>query len=329
MDLAAPFAGLITTVTLVATVFYMNGYFNQKKFADLNNNTDANEGLDPNGPDVQFILHKRNSSPFNLRLHDQNKFDKSKFNITAPTKIIIHGFMSSIKQEVFTLNKDAFLKTGDYNVIGMDWSALCEFEYLSAMRGAQIASQYLVEMVEWLVMQGVSLKDMHLVGHSLGAHVAGMAGSKLRSGKVSRITGLDPALPGYNERGPHVKLDPSDAELVEVIHTYMKILGYARPLGHIDFYANGGRYQPGCPDIYDIWKIGESLHCNHARSYQYFAESVVNPKAFKCTRCVSVEEALGENCFEETDIYLGQPSTYRSGLYFFRTRKTQPYAPPP
>lgn len=67
--------------------------------------------------------------------------------------------------------------------------------------------------------------------------------------------GLDPALPGYNERGLHAKLDPGDAKLVDVVHTYMKILGYAQPLGHIDFYANGGRYQPGCPDIYDICKI--------------------------------------------------------------------------
>ncbi|XP_044751612.1 inactive pancreatic lipase-related protein 1-like isoform X2 [Coccinella septempunctata] len=307
----------------------MNGHFRQQKYGLVPNNTEDNGGLDPNGPDVQFILYKRNSSPFNLVLHDQTKFDESRFNKSSPTKIIIHGFLSGIREEVFTLNKDAFLKKADYNVIGMDWSALCEFEYLSAMRGAQIASQYLAEMIEWLVMQDVSLTDIHLIGHSLGAHVAGMAGSKLTSGKVSRITGLDPALPGYYERGPQVKLDPGDAELVDVVHTYMKILGYAQPLGHIDFYANGGRYQPGCPDIYDIWKIGESLHCNHARSYQYFAESILNPKAFRCRRCSSVEEALGENCFEDTDIYMGEPSTYRNGLYFFRTRNSPPFSPPP
>lgn len=63
--------------------------------------------------------------------------------------------------------------------------------------------------------------------------------------------------------------------------------------------------------LYIPGKIGESLHCNHARSYQYFAESIVNQNAFRCRRCSSVDEALGENCFEETDVYMGQPSTYQ------------------
>lgn len=60
---------------------------------------------------------------------------------------------------------------------------------------------------------------------------------------------MDPAGPGYGDMKEELKLDPQDAKLVDVVHTFMKVIGTARPSGHIDFYPNGGRYQPGCPEL--------------------------------------------------------------------------------
>lgn len=71
----------------------------------------------------------------------------------------------------------------------MDWSVLCHVEYISAMKGVEIAGVALAEFVEWLVSLGVSIDKVHLIGHSLGAHVAGVAGSKILNGKIGRITG--------------------------------------------------------------------------------------------------------------------------------------------
>lgn len=96
----------------------------------------------------------------------------------------------------------------------------------------------------------VSYDDVHVLGHSLGAHVAGYTGNYL-SGKLGRITGLDPAGPAFET--PYLKdaderLDFTDANFVDVIHTCAGSLGILKPIGHADFYPNGGTFrQPGCP----------------------------------------------------------------------------------
>lgn len=74
-------------------------------------------------------------------------------------------------------------------MIGMDWSALCQTEYVSAMRGAKIAGQHLGDFINWLAFNGVSLDDIHVIGHSLGAHVAGIGADSIQGGRVGRITG--------------------------------------------------------------------------------------------------------------------------------------------
>ena len=58
--------------------------------------------------------------------------------------------------------------------------------------------------------------------------------------------GLDPAGPLFPDN-PVKRMDAADAEFVDVIHTCGNVLGYAEPIGHVDFYPNGGTcIQPGC-----------------------------------------------------------------------------------
>ena len=65
-------------------------------------------------------------------------------------------------------------------------------------------------------------------------------------------SGLDPAAPGFDFDDAGARLDPTDAMFVDVIHTDIRSgvlissLGLARPCGHVDFYPNGGKQQPGC-----------------------------------------------------------------------------------
>lgn len=102
------------------------------------------------------------------------------------------------------------------------------------------------------VVSGLRPERLYMIGFSLGAHVVGVAGHHFPG--VARITGLDPAGPDFEGRPINERLDQTDAKFVDVIHTnygsiYKLHFGYTAPLGHVDFYVNGGELQPGCPDI--------------------------------------------------------------------------------
>jgi hypothetical protein len=78
------------------------------------------------------------------------------------------------------------------------------------------------------------------------------------------VTGLDPAGPGFyvpNEFYPVVvvpeHLSSDSARFVDVIHTNGGAFGGSVSTGTVDFWPNGGQFQPGCPamnftNIYDF-----------------------------------------------------------------------------
>ena len=66
-----------------------------------------------------------------------------------------------------------------------------------------------------------------------------------------KTAGLEPASGGYER--PRIlralrSLNRNDAEFVDVIHTNANVigLGTTSPIGHADFYPNGGQWQTGC-----------------------------------------------------------------------------------
>jgi len=64
---------------------------------------------------------------------------------------------------------------------------------MNAVHNTQVVGRHLAVLLDHLVhTAGARLDDVHLVGFSLGAHVAGAAGSRLRTGRLARITGNDP-----------------------------------------------------------------------------------------------------------------------------------------
>lgn len=82
----------------------------------------------------------------------------------------------------------AYLDEGDHNVIAVDWSRLCPGPcYPSAVYNAKFTGKCIAQFLQELRLVGAS--DVHVVGFSLGAHVAGFAANNLRPYRLPRITG--------------------------------------------------------------------------------------------------------------------------------------------
>jgi hypothetical protein len=78
---------------------------------------------------------------------------------------------------------------------------------------------------------------------------------------------LDPAGPLFEGYDTSVRLDKSDANYVDVIHSngeaiYVGGFGIAEPIGHVDFYPNGGRAQRGCSNIV-IGGLYDFIYCKN------------------------------------------------------------------
>lgn len=141
--------------------------------------------------------------------------------------------------------RNELLKHSDYNVIIVDWAGGSLPLYTQATANTRLVGLEIAHLITHLQASqrprnsskrrlispwnnresfipqtnyGLDLSDVHIIGHSLGAHTAGYAGEKL-AGRISRITGLDPAEPYFQGMPNHLRLDPSDAQLVDVIHT--------------------------------------------------------------------------------------------------------------
>lgn len=179
---------------------------------------------------------------------------KSSFKATRKTKFVTHGWLSSGFSDTCLTIKNAYLDQSDLNVIVFDWGKIADnVIYLVPMQSVPLIAKYVSEFFNYLIDNyDVNLKDVHFIGHSLGAHISGHAARRIRKGKIGRVTGLDPALPGFAKPAtvPGGTLMKSDAQFVDVIHTCMGVLGVDYPIGHADFYPNGGcPPQPGCASV--------------------------------------------------------------------------------
>lgn len=209
---------------------------------------------------------------------------------------------------------------GRASVIVVDWGRGSTPPYVQAVANIRLIGVIAAHTINMLYEQlGLrNLDNVHMIGHSLGAHLSGYAGYTLQKEfglKMGRITGMDPAEPLFTDSDPIVRLDRNDAKYVDVVHTdtvpiAQGGLGMPKAIGHVDFYPNGGRNNPGCDAPVDyyinqeegsfFWGVSQFLSCNHVRSHQYMIESIKSDGPFLAVTCESYEEFKEGKCFNCT-----------------------------
>lgn len=74
-----------------------------------------------------------------------------------------------------------YLQHDDYNVIVVDWSSISMRPYIWASNHVVPIARFVATMINFLVKHGMNPSQTILVGHSLGAHVVGIAARNANS----------------------------------------------------------------------------------------------------------------------------------------------------
>ncbi|XP_023235944.1 pancreatic lipase-related protein 3-like [Centruroides sculpturatus] len=256
-----------------------------------------------------------------LNVDNSTTIWKSSFNPELPTKIIVHGYMNGVFLSTWMRRmKDELLSEGHYNVILVDWSRGSSFTKRDqAIANSRVVGTEVVILIKGLqrykcsvvfydvqVIKGARLEKFHIIGHSLGSHVAGYAGKHIKG--IGRITGLDPHIRNVPSE---IQLNVHDAVFVDIIHTDTERLMFVirdyntvPVMGDVDFYVNGGDYNPACQSLASRKQLARNLFdallytaaCDHMISTEYFIASIRHPNCFVSVPCFDYFEFLSGKC---------------------------------
>lgn len=211
---------------------------------------------------VEYYLYVGDQEPFIFKIDvDPVELLNHGFNPEYPTKIFAHGYVDHAITYTPPLN-EAYNNDPEehYNVIGIEWYRLANiYNYIEAAENTNRVGDHVgTNLVSKIFMDelGQTSDQIHAIGHSLGAHLVGHLGRAVQAeGKdpIKRVTALDPAKPYFDIVSQDYRVQPTDAVLVDVIHTnsgdlWESALSMPWVVGDVDFFPNGGKHQPGCTE---------------------------------------------------------------------------------
>ncbi|XP_058980678.1 pancreatic lipase-related protein 2 [Musca domestica] len=278
--------------------------------------------------DITFYLYTRRNPADRQYIHvdktlESSNISQSFYDSRHPSKVLIHGYNADMFLHPLYMMKNEYLAKGDYNIFYVDWSKLAIGPcYVSAVHNIRHSGACVAQLVQRIMDMGS--KDIHVIGFSLGGHLTNYIASSLDSFLLPRITALDPAMPLFVSSSKENKLDPSDAEYVDVIHTNAMIQGKLERCGHADFYINGGIVQPGCATDNPL----NPFSCSHHRAIDYYLESIRTTKGFWGWSCSSYLSYLLGMCPQTNYLLEAGENAKKTtkGMFFVTTNEKSPFA---
>jgi len=243
--------------------------------------------ISTNVDDLNFVYYSGPSSRYTIVHNNPSSLTSSPFKAGANTIFVIDGYLSNETSPMSQAVKDMYLsRSSANNVIVIDWGKLSGSKtlphtsslqtslfYTQVLNNVGPTGQRVADFINFLKEnRGISFNNVHIVGMSLGAHIAGAAGNFIQrnhNGLLGRITGLDPAGPMFSSQtDPNKRLDKTDAAFVDIYHTNRGTLGdSAHQTADINVYVNGGDNQPGCEEADQSEFAGL---CSHSYAYRLF-----------------------------------------------------------
>ncbi|XP_069682917.1 endothelial lipase-like isoform X2 [Periplaneta americana] len=144
-------------------------------------------------PDVTFYLYTtEHPEPRLLDLNYPDNITSSLFMMDSPFKLLLHGYGENYTLTANSVLRSVYLSSGNYNVIVASYGALVpDGCYIHGTINLPVIANCTAQLIDFLVKKmKVPLQNIHVIGFSLGAQVAGQAGNFMTVGKLKRITDL-------------------------------------------------------------------------------------------------------------------------------------------
>ncbi|XP_001354611.3 probable phospholipase A1 magnifin [Drosophila pseudoobscura] len=264
---------------------------------------------------MSFLLRTDECQNVSIPLTEAEKlWEAPGFYQDRPTVIFITGWRTSITDSNSGPAAKAYNCRNDTNFVLLDAADFIDTLYSWSALNTEAIGAYVAEALLKLDRSYV-IQKVHLVGHSLGAQIAGSAGrnfKKLSEGAtLARVTGLDPANPCFYDGNNLGGVRSGDAEFVDIIHTNPGVLGTPKVVGDADFYVEGlFAFKSGC---------GASVSCSHDRAVKYYSETVyrTNTNNFLGKSCGRYADLWdGRNC-NDTRAVMGYGASARDQGFFY------------